>query len=117
MAGPAHGPALRKKRYRPLARPRQVSMYGLVTFQAFYLPFAFLFMDIIFGASPIPNLFGIAAGHLWYFFTDLYPRSSGRWGGGPSGGGGARAWGAEGGEPRPGGPGSCARGRAWRCRP
>ncbi|GBF93961.1 derlin [Raphidocelis subcapitata] len=56
----------------------QVSIWGLVTIQAFYLPFAFLFMDIVFGASPVPNLFGIAAGHLWWFLTDLYPRSSGR---------------------------------------
>jgi Derlin-2/3 len=62
----------------PAPRPPQVSIWGLVTIQAFYLPFAFLFMDIVFGASPVPNLFGIAAGHLWWFLTDLYPRSSGR---------------------------------------
>ena len=55
-----------------------VSLYGLVTIQAFYLPFAFLFLTVVMGGSPVADLFGIAAGHLWYFFTDLYPRSSGR---------------------------------------
>lgn len=55
-----------------------VSLYGLVTIQAFYLPFAFLFITVVMGGSPVADLFGIAAGHLWYFFTDLYPRSSGR---------------------------------------
>jgi hypothetical protein len=69
----------------------QVSLYGLVTIQAFYLPFAFLFITVIMGGSPIADMFGIAAGHLWYFFTDLYPRSSGRWGGG---GGWGRAGGS-----------------------
>lgn len=58
--------------------PPQVSLYGLVTIDAFYLPFAFVFINIIMGGSPVPDLFGIAAGHVWYFFTDLYPRSSGR---------------------------------------
>jgi Derlin-2/3 len=57
---------------------RPVSLYGLVTIQAFYLPFAFLAITVIMGGSPLMDLFGIAAGHLWYFFTDLYPRSSGR---------------------------------------
>lgn len=57
----------------------QVSIYGLVTIQAFYLPFAFMAITVLMGGSPIMDVFGIAAGHIWYFFTDLYPRSSGRW--------------------------------------
>lgn len=75
----------------PRLPPRQVSLYGLVTIQAFYLPFAFLFVTVIMGGSPVPDLFGIAAGHLWYFFTDLYPRSSGRRAGLLHGGGGQPA--------------------------
>ncbi|KAI8465337.1 MAG: Der1-like family-domain-containing protein, partial [Monoraphidium minutum] len=55
-----------------------VSLYGLVTIQSFYLPFAFLAISVLLGKSPVGDLFGIAAGHLWYFFTDLYPASSGR---------------------------------------
>lgn len=55
-----------------------VSLYGLVTVKAFYLPFAFAAMSLLLGDSVMPDLEGIAVGHLYYFFKELYPRTSGR---------------------------------------
>jgi Derlin-2/3 len=54
-----------------------VSLYGLVTIKAFYLPFAFLAMSVLMGDSYWPDLVGIIVGHIYYFFKDLYPISSG----------------------------------------
>ena len=59
-------------------RDANVSLYGLVTVKAFYLPFAFAAMSMVLGDSVIPDLVGIGAGHLYYFFKELYPRTSGR---------------------------------------
>lgn len=55
----------------------QVSFFGVVKFQALYLPFAMLLIDIAQGASPFTGIRGILAGHLYLFFTDVYPRMSG----------------------------------------
>lgn len=52
-----------------------------MTIQSFYLPFAFLAITVLMGGSPVLDICGIIAGHLWYFFTVLYPQSSGRWAG------------------------------------
>ncbi|KAK0570394.1 hypothetical protein LWI29_000493 [Acer saccharum] len=46
--------------------------------QAFYLPWAMLAMDVLFGASLLPDLLGIIAGHLYYFLTVLHPLAGGR---------------------------------------
>eukprot|EP00271_Cylindrocystis_brebissonii_P002551 TRINITY_DN13241_c0_g1_i1.p1 TRINITY_DN13241_c0_g1~~TRINITY_DN13241_c0_g1_i1.p1 ORF type:complete len:282 (-),score=47.44 TRINITY_DN13241_c0_g1_i1:757-1602(-) len=54
-----------------------VSLMGMVTIQAFYLPWAYVFLDVIFGASPIPNLMGIFVGHMYYFLTAVYPMQPG----------------------------------------
>jgi Derlin-2/3 len=56
----------------------QISFYGLVTLKAFYLPWAMLFMDVIFGSPLLPDLLGIIAGHLFYFLTVLHPLAGGR---------------------------------------
>ncbi|MCL7031840.1 hypothetical protein MKW94_023104 [Papaver nudicaule] len=56
----------------------QISLYGLVTLKAFYLPWAMLCMDVIFGSPLMPDLLGIIAGHLYYFLTVLHPLASGR---------------------------------------
>ncbi len=61
------------------ANPTQVvGFFGVVQFQAFYLPFALLALDVVQGASPAPGVRGILAGHLYYFLADVYPRASGR---------------------------------------
>ncbi|KAL5853458.1 hypothetical protein ACOSQ3_008576 [Xanthoceras sorbifolium] len=56
----------------------QINIYGLVNIQAFYLPWAMLAMDVLFGASLLPDLLGIIAGHLYYFLTVLHPLAGGR---------------------------------------
>ena len=53
-------------------------MNCLVNFQAFYLPWAMLALDVIFGSPIAPDLCGILAGHLYYFLTVLHPLASGR---------------------------------------
>ena len=45
--------------------------------QAFYLPWAMLALDVIFGAPLMPDLLGIIAGHLYYFLTVLHPLATG----------------------------------------
>lgn len=46
--------------------------------QAFYLPWAMLCLDVIFGSPILPDLLGIIAGHLYYFLTVLHPLAGGR---------------------------------------
>ncbi|KAJ0979480.1 hypothetical protein J5N97_014954 [Dioscorea zingiberensis] len=56
----------------------QINIYGLVTLKAFYLPWAMLALDVIFGSPIMPDLMGIIAGHLYYFLTVLHPLAGGR---------------------------------------
>ncbi|KAI4350775.1 hypothetical protein L6164_005192 [Bauhinia variegata] len=56
----------------------QINIYGLVQLKSFYLPWAMLALDIIFGSSPVPDFLGIVAGHLYYFLTVLHPLSGGK---------------------------------------
>ncbi|CAM8892618.1 unnamed protein product [Rhodiola kirilowii] len=56
----------------------QINLYGLVALKAFYLPWALLAIDVIFGANILPDLLGIVAGHLYYFLTVLYPLAGGK---------------------------------------
>ncbi|KAG4189762.1 hypothetical protein ERO13_A08G243800v2 [Gossypium hirsutum] len=56
----------------------QINIYGLVTLKSFYLPWAMLALDVIFGSKLIPDLLGIIAGHLYYFLTVLHPLATGK---------------------------------------
>ncbi|RWR87436.1 hypothetical protein CKAN_01637700 [Cinnamomum micranthum f. kanehirae] len=56
----------------------QISIYGVVTIKGFYLPWAFLALDLIFGAPLKPDILGIVAGHLYYFLSVLHPLAGGR---------------------------------------
>eukprot|EP00268_Persea_americana_P049550 TRINITY_DN5318_c0_g1_i2.p1 TRINITY_DN5318_c0_g1~~TRINITY_DN5318_c0_g1_i2.p1 ORF type:complete len:254 (+),score=12.80 TRINITY_DN5318_c0_g1_i2:168-929(+) len=56
----------------------QINLYGLVTLKAFYLPWAMLALDVIFGSPLTPDLLGIIAGHIYYFMTVLHPLAGGR---------------------------------------
>ncbi|KAJ3702292.1 hypothetical protein LUZ61_005997 [Rhynchospora tenuis] len=56
----------------------QINIYGLVNMKAFYFPWAMLALDVIFGSPILPNLLGIIVGHLYYFFSVLYPLKTGR---------------------------------------
>jgi len=49
-----------------------------ITPQAFYLPWAMLALDVIFGSPIMPDLLGIIAGHLYYFLTVLHPLATGK---------------------------------------
>ncbi|KAJ7567449.1 hypothetical protein O6H91_02G147900 [Diphasiastrum complanatum] len=53
----------------------KVNISGLVTLQAFYLPWAMLLLNTMFGSPPLPDLMGIAVGHLYYFVAVLHPGS------------------------------------------
>ncbi|KAK8550439.1 hypothetical protein V6N13_118957 [Hibiscus sabdariffa] len=55
-----------------------VSAYVTTITQAFYLPWAMLALDVIFGSPLAPDLMGIIAGHLYYFLTVLHPLAGGR---------------------------------------
>ncbi|XP_057765218.1 derlin-1 isoform X2 [Salvia miltiorrhiza] len=55
-----------------------INLYGLVTLKAFYLPWAMLCLDVIFGSPIVPDLLGIIAGHLYYFLTVLHPLAGGK---------------------------------------
>lgn len=55
-----------------------INIYGLVTLKAFYLPWAMLALDVIFGSPIVPDLLGIVAGHLYYFLTVLHPLATGK---------------------------------------
>ncbi|CAA3025807.1 derlin-1 [Olea europaea subsp. europaea] len=55
-----------------------INIYGLVSLKAFYLPWAMLCLDVIFGSPIAPDLLGIIAGHLYYFLTVLHPLAGGK---------------------------------------
>lgn len=52
----------------------QISFFGLMVFAAPYLPWALMaFTLFLHGAVPRDELMGVVIGHVWYFFTDVYP--------------------------------------------
>eukprot|EP00892_Ulva_mutabilis_P006896 jgi/Ulvmu1/4579/UM002_0308.1 len=54
----------------------RLSLFGLFDFTAPYLPWVLLGFSMVLGASPVKDLLGIAVGHVYYFFEDVYPRMS-----------------------------------------
>ncbi|XP_073127976.1 derlin-1.1-like [Henckelia pumila] len=55
----------------------RVNVHGLFELKGFYVPWYMLAIDLLLGNSLKSGLKGIAAGHLYYFVTVLYPLSSG----------------------------------------
>ncbi|GAY51257.1 hypothetical protein CUMW_132820 [Citrus unshiu] len=53
-------------------------IFGALSLLAFYLPWAMLALDVIFGSPLVPDLLGIIAGHLYYFLTVLHPLATGK---------------------------------------
>ncbi|KAG6644221.1 derlin-1.1-like isoform X3 [Carya illinoinensis] len=53
-------------------------IFGALSLLGFYLPWAMLALDLIFGNPLMPDMLGIAAGHLHYFLTVLHPLSGGK---------------------------------------
>ncbi|KAG8468577.1 hypothetical protein KFE25_013660 [Diacronema lutheri] len=48
-----------------------LSIFGLFTVQAFYFPWVLVAMTVLMGGSPLPNILGIVAGHVYHFLTDV----------------------------------------------
>lgn len=56
----------------------RISIYGVVSLKGFYLPWALLALNLIFGNPLMPDILGMVAGHLYYFLTVLHPLAGGR---------------------------------------
>ncbi|CAL5201145.1 unnamed protein product [Lathyrus oleraceus] len=56
----------------------RINIYGLVSLKGFYLPWAMLGLDLIFGNPLKPDILGMLAGHLYYFLTVLHPLAGGK---------------------------------------
>jgi len=48
-----------------------VSVFGLFNVQAFYFPWVLVAIRVLMGGSPVPDLVGIFAGHVYYFLEDV----------------------------------------------
>lgn len=55
----------------------QMSFLGVINFTAPYLPWVLLVFALLLGASPVMDLLGLAAGHIYYFLEYEYPRIRG----------------------------------------
>eukprot|EP00048_Salpingoeca_helianthica_P003863 m.71305 g.71305 ORF g.71305 m.71305 type:complete len:236 (+) comp12937_c1_seq2:831-1538(+) len=67
-------------RRNPLVR---LSFFGLVQFNASSLAYVLVGLSFVMGHNVIPDLLGIAAGHLYYFLEDVYAAPPPRGLGGP----------------------------------
>ncbi|KAG5066086.1 hypothetical protein AAZX31_04G113100 [Glycine max] len=56
----------------------RINIYGVVSLKGFYLPWALLALDLIFGDPIKPDIVGMIAGHLYYFLTVLHPLAGGK---------------------------------------
>lgn len=56
----------------------QLSFLGLFAFTAPYLPWVLLAFSVMIGSSPVVDILGMVAGHVYYFLEDVYPQMSGR---------------------------------------
>jgi Derlin-2/3 len=60
---------------------QDVKLYGIVKIKGFYLPFAFMALTMLMGGKPdelMSDVRGILVGHIWYFFTTLLPKGTGK---------------------------------------
>lgn len=52
----------------------RLSFLGLLVFTAPYLPWVLMgFSLVLHGSVPKDEIMGVLIGHVWYFFTDVYP--------------------------------------------
>lgn len=51
----------------------RMNFFGLITFQAPYLPWVLLAFSILLGSSTLVDIIGIVVGHFYYFFEDVFP--------------------------------------------
>eukprot|EP01028_Stygiella_incarcerata_P007673 TRINITY_DN32027_c0_g1_i1.p1 TRINITY_DN32027_c0_g1~~TRINITY_DN32027_c0_g1_i1.p1 ORF type:complete len:220 (-),score=33.76 TRINITY_DN32027_c0_g1_i1:26-685(-) len=57
--------------------PIQLAMFGVITFTAPYLPWAFLLLSYTLERSIMSNLIGIVVGHLYFYLADVFPALTG----------------------------------------
>ncbi|GIY68292.1 derlin-2 [Caerostris darwini] len=55
----------------------RMNFFGLLNFQAPYLPWVLLAFSLLLGNSVIVDLMGIAVGHVYYFLEDVCPNQPG----------------------------------------
>ena len=55
-----------------------MSFLGLFNFTAPYLPWVLAIFSVVLGSSPVVDVIGMIAGHLYYFLEDIYPAMRGR---------------------------------------
>ncbi|KAL0095626.1 Der1-like family-domain-containing protein [Phycomyces blakesleeanus] len=55
----------------------RLNFLGLIVFRAPHLPWVLLCFSLLFGGQlPVGDILGIAVGHIYYFFEDIWPRDS-----------------------------------------
>jgi len=55
----------------------RMNFFGLMNFQAPYLPWVLLGFSLLLGNSIIVDLMGIGVGHIYYFLEDVFPNQQG----------------------------------------
>jgi Derlin-2/3 len=55
----------------------RMNFFGLLTFQAPYLPWVLLAFSLLLGNAVIVDFMGIACGHFYYFLEDVFPHQRG----------------------------------------
>lgn len=55
----------------------RMNFFGLLNFQAPYLPWVLLAFSLLLGNAVLVDLMGIAVGHVYYFAEDVFPRQAG----------------------------------------
>ncbi|XP_065324371.1 derlin-2-like isoform X2 [Gordionus sp. m RMFG-2023] len=54
----------------------RMNFFGLLTFQAPYLPWVILAFSLLLGNSILIDLVGISVGHIYYFLEDIFPNQT-----------------------------------------
>lgn len=54
-----------------------MNFFGLLNFQAPYLPWVLLGFSLLLGNAVYVDLMGIAVGHIYYFMEDVFPNQRG----------------------------------------
>ena len=52
----------------------QMTLFGLMTFTAPYLPWVILCFSALMGNNLMTDMIGIGVGHVYYYFEDVYPQ-------------------------------------------
>lgn len=55
----------------------RMNFFGLLNFQAPYLPWVLLGFSVMLGNAVVVDLMGIAVGHVYYFLEDVFPEQHG----------------------------------------